>query len=167
MNRFDMMIAGGMVSRFHTGQTIKTRTVGQHTFNMLIIADNIFEGDIPDWLSKAILYHDLHEVFTGDIPWPVKQRPVLKDAIHNMECDVNIEYGLTVKLTGVQLRILKAIDMLEFLLYLTQERALGNRNHQELVERAVDECHCLLESDDLATFAVGYWRVFTCVLKAI
>jgi 5'-deoxynucleotidase YfbR-like HD superfamily hydrolase len=167
MNRFDMMIAGGMVERFHTGQTITTRTVGQHTFNMLVIADNVFEGETPDWLSKAILYHDLHEVFTGDIPWPVKQRPALKEAIDHMEHEINVEYGLTVKLTDVQYRMLKAIDMLEFLLYLMQERALGNSNHPELMDRAADECHRLLEGDDIAPFAVGFWRVFTRLLPQI
>jgi 5'-deoxynucleotidase YfbR-like HD superfamily hydrolase len=164
MNRFDMMIAGGMVDRFHTGQTITRRTVGQHTFNMLVIADEIFEGETPDWLSKAILYHDLHEVFTGDIPWPVKQRPALKEPIARMEEEINRQYGLYMGMDETQERIVKAIDMLEFLMYLTQERALGNTNHADLMERATDECWRIVELVNSEAFAAGFWRVFTQVV---
>jgi 5'-deoxynucleotidase YfbR-like HD superfamily hydrolase len=136
LERLEKMLNAGMVERFHTGLTITRQTIGQHTFNMLVIADFVYRGETPPELMKAILYHDMHEVETGDIPWPMKQRPAIREHIAAIENKVNDRYAWTVELPAPQAAVLKAIDMLEFMMYLKLERNLGNRNNTENYHKA-------------------------------
>ncbi|MCH8519695.1 MAG: HD domain-containing protein [Nanoarchaeota archaeon] len=54
--------------KFHKCQD----TVLQHTFRMLHIHTNLLAGQFNDLEYFAILFHDFEEIFTGDIPTPIK-----------------------------------------------------------------------------------------------
>lgn len=133
--KLKLMLDAGEVRRFHTNRVIKDRTVGQHTFNMLALADAYYRGMTPHQLMKAILYHDVHEGILGDIPWPTKQR---HPEIHRLEDEVDQEYDLRVELPVDQAKILKLLDMLEFYIYLLDEQKLGNLNNLEEIARAYE-----------------------------
>ena len=166
IDRFKMMIAGGQVTRFHTGLTIKENTVAQHTFNMLVIADNLYMGQPPDWLMRAILYHDLHEAITGDIPYPVKKEPDVRLAIKALEHEVEEKFDLLVPLNPQQQDILKAIDMLEFLLYMSQEAMLGNRNNRVNIDLANAECVKHSTAWDSGLYQDRYRMIHESILEA-
>lgn len=123
---------GGRVKRYHTLETLKENTVGQHTFNMLVIADAAFNGQPPPALMQAILYHDLHEAYTGDTPFYTKRdNPNFRAALGCLEFKVNSRMGIHVHLTPEEKRILRFIDMLEALSFLVDERVLGNTGVSE------------------------------------
>jgi 5'-deoxynucleotidase YfbR-like HD superfamily hydrolase len=133
-----MMIAGGNVRRFHSNQVIKDRTVGHHTFNMMVLADCLYDGATPQRLIKAILYHDLHEGIIGDVPYPTKRvTPSMRAEFDKLEASINAEYRLEVELTKEEHSVLTALDMLEFYMYLVQERKLGNQNNEEEFQLAI------------------------------
>jgi 5'-deoxynucleotidase YfbR-like HD superfamily hydrolase len=126
IERYKLMIKASHTRRFHTGNVIKQQTVGEHTFNMMIIADTLYDGNPPPGLMQAILYHDMHEGITGDIPWPMKRSsPELYEEIRKVEQGINKNY----QWEHEQSKLLEAIDMLEFLCYMVAERNLGNANN--------------------------------------
>lgn len=132
--RFNMMIRAAHTRRFHNGTTVKEQTVGQHTFNMLIIADTLYEGNPPPSLMMSILYHDMHEGITGDIPWPMKRcTQNLHDEIRRVEKDLNDKHHWSVP----EHPMLAPIDMLEFFSFMCRERGLGNANNVDEYETAL------------------------------
>jgi 5'-deoxynucleotidase YfbR-like HD superfamily hydrolase len=78
MNPFDRMFLlrrGGSVQRFHTEPFITNKqTVGQHTFGALLILMEVWPAHtpLPERVIRHLLYHDLGEQATGDVPAPVK-----------------------------------------------------------------------------------------------
>jgi 5'-deoxynucleotidase YfbR-like HD superfamily hydrolase len=130
-------LKGAETTRFHTAPTIKENTVGQHSFNMLLIAEYIYDQATPVELLRAIIYHDLHEATTGDMPWPIKRHPAIREGIKQIEKEVNIEINATYEVTGYYEKMLAFIDIIEAMFFLLQERRLGNRNHNKIYNRAL------------------------------
>ena len=126
--RYDLMIRASHTRRFHNGTTIKEQTVGQHTMNMLIIADTLYDGNPPAPLIRSIIYHDMHEAITGDIPWPMKRINLnVEREIRLVEKDINTNHQWDVP----DHPMLGPIDMLEFFSFICRERALGNKNNTD------------------------------------
>lgn len=122
-------IRAGRVKRFHTLETLGENTVGQHTFNMLIIADAAYEGNPPPTLMQGILYHDLPELYTGDTPYYTKrENHGFSTRLAELETRIKQLMGLTTNMTIEDKRVLRFIDLLEALSFIVAERALGNTN---------------------------------------
>lgn len=120
-------LKGGKVKRYHTLDTLKENTVGQHTFNMLIIADAVYKRAPPPTLMQAILYHDLHEVYTGDTPFYTKRdNPAFNNTLKELEHLINVRMSTCTSLTIEEGCILRFIDILEAISFLVDERMLGN-----------------------------------------
>ena len=132
MDRLD----AGLVTRFHTSPTIHERNVAAHSFNMMLILDWVYEGEPPVALLRAAMLHDLHERYMGDIPYPIKHEPELEPLFYSVEKRINTRMGIKYRLSNHEQEVLNCVDMLEFILYLLQEKRLGNTNNVEAFNRA-------------------------------
>lgn len=116
----------GAVKRAHTYLHHGDDTIGNHTYNMLCLLDELNPQATLN-TYKAILFHDAAERFTGDIPAPAKQScPELKKAAKRMEHDIERHYRIDVPLTPEEKGWVKGVDKLEYLLWCEEQMALGN-----------------------------------------
>lgn len=113
------------VLRYHTKRTIRQQTVGQHSFNMLMLVQQV----VPDCRKEvllAIMHHDLPELKTGDIPGPIKRvHPSLGPLLDQ------IEEGLYPLFKPFGLRedeekLLKWADRMEGCLWCMEEVRMGD-----------------------------------------
>lgn len=126
----------GNVLRFHPLPYLGAgNTVGKHSFDMLVLLDRL-HPDPPLRLYRAVLYHDLHERWTGDVPAPIRHNfPDLKRAHNDAVADLQKRMKIpAVDLTDDERRWLKALDVLEVWLWYQDQLAFGNR-HVERAER--------------------------------
>jgi 5'-deoxynucleotidase YfbR-like HD superfamily hydrolase len=122
------------VKRCHTHQIIGEYTVGQHTINMLGIMYQLTEDQpstIQNTLARAILVHDVPEVYTGDNPThPKVDFPELKEVLARIEtqwCLDNLPPAFRdLEAEPYLQKILKSCDLLEFMFWCKDQRALGN-----------------------------------------
>lgn len=71
---------GGSVDRYSSWPTSASQTNADHTWNVIRIYIQIF-GELNHEELVAIMYHDVGEVQSGDIPFPTKMlNPALKVA---------------------------------------------------------------------------------------
>jgi 5'-deoxynucleotidase len=132
----------GYVRRYHTVQTIGHQTVAEHSFNVAMILLDLTNGKAHADLLKAALYHDLPEVFTGDIPATAKwASPTLVNSLKLLEDVFDEHHDLRVNLSEDDKRLLKFADMVELVMYSLDQLRLGNRNMLDIAERGV----CYLE----------------------
>ena len=115
MNRLKTAITGGAVNRYHTVEdfTIK-QTVSQHVFNLYHFVYDIMGGSMSPYLVKSIMFHDIEEQVTGDIPSAFKrENPVLKELCDEVEFWFHQQLGIDCSLSVFEQRVLKWADMLE------------------------------------------------------
>jgi len=82
--RFDTRLAG-QVKRYHTWPIIGAQTVSEHCWQALRIY--LFVDEEPDiHIIREIMFHDIGEIYTGDIPYPIKRdNPSLKESMDRLE----------------------------------------------------------------------------------
>lgn len=148
MNIHELLKASS-VQQFHTVETITIRTVAHHTFNMTLIADWAYNGKAPAELIRAILHHDLHKLYLGDIPYPIKCDTIIAEALDSMEYKINEKMGILHELPNDLKRILILIGMLESLQFLVNERELGNTGLTEVFIRTCDVISPIFNRQDL------------------
>lgn len=154
--RFNSRCAGNVL-RYHTWPTIQKQTVADHTFHVLRIYHEVWPNDIDQDVMSHILYHDMSEIATGDIPFPVKKKNSdLKKIMDRLEAEQAEAMGWD---TGhefddkIRIRI-KLCDLCEMYEFAVHERRLGNtlaREVQENVSRAIHEI-AYQEPDYMAIF---------------
>lgn len=128
----------GNVRRYHTARIIGEQTVAAHSFNMCLILMEVLEHPSADVL-KAAMFHDLAEVFTGDIPATFKWKfPAVGNILAATEDLITEEAGLSIELDDLERRALKFADMMELCMFCCEQLELGNRNMIEILERGVD-----------------------------
>jgi 5'-deoxynucleotidase YfbR-like HD superfamily hydrolase len=138
----DSLRYAGLVKRYHTWPVIREQTVAEHTWHVLRIYDQIF--GLPSLNAiRAVIYHDVGEVKTGDAPFPVKrENSDMKaaydrvEAIHRSKLldGVDPEDSTTVD----EHRYLKICDLLEMWEYGVEERAKGNTLAQPIIDRTLE-----------------------------
>ena len=124
----------------------------------------------PDRCAAAALFHDATEIFTGDLPTPIKYHSkTIRSAYHDVEAmaqdrllsllpeDLRPEYdGLIRQEKGGDeelLRLVKAADKISALIKCVEERAMGNeefRSAEQTLRKAVTDMH-LPEADVFLT----------------
>lgn len=154
----------GKVERCHT-LPISGRhgyTVGQHCYDMLSLLVAL-HPDPRGALFKAVMYHDAHERWTGDIPGALKY--LSKDLAHTMDeqkakidellgFDVHMEF-----LTVEEKKWLKALDRIEFLLWCEDQVHLGNDHVRGRLEAVQDQLKETPMPPECATFLERFkWR---------
>lgn len=116
------------IKRWQIVETSKTQSVAEHTMNVMFIADWIWQTlhdeeyertediqmvnwDIRRMVMEAVLYHDVDELITGDIPTPIKAmipKDSLKSRIEGLLPEVANN-----KFPAAVLDMVKLADLLE------------------------------------------------------
>lgn len=97
-------------------------------------------------LVKAALWHDMHEIDIGDVPYQAKRASLLGDSLEDLEADWNINNGRYVYLDHDEKNWLRACDMLECALWARiMWHDVGATKYLEVEEAAV---FALTEWDD-------------------
>ncbi len=124
--RKSAMVAG-TVTRYHAWPTLRQQTVAEHSFNVLRLYVQIW-GDPPREVTRYIVMHDLGELVTGDLPFPVKTRfPELKTITGSIESEAVKDMGFEwPELSDVHRTMIKICDLLEMTEYALLERQMGN-----------------------------------------
>ena len=135
--RGDARMAGN-VRRYHTWPVRDQQTVAHHSWNKARILLEIW----PDAPREAIVYalrHDLGEVGTGDIPFPIKrENPDLKAIMDRLEDDVLQGMGVAIPHVSVLWsQRLKVCDLLEMWEYGMEEVLMGNLFAWPIIDRTL------------------------------
>ncbi len=89
------------IGRYHTMGPDYTQSIAEHVANMLALAYHVFPAPSPE-LVEAVLYHDVAEVRTGDMPYPTKQAyPQLRTLLDRVEAAEAVHMGVACPLYGV------------------------------------------------------------------
>ena len=118
----------GNVSRLHTVPLIQKYTVAGHSWGMAMMCLALHPLPRPD-LIKACLLHDVAERLIGDVPAPTKWRfEQLTKELDKAEQEAMTELGINFNLLPDEEIWLRALDLLDLLLFCVEEERMGNRN---------------------------------------
>lgn len=135
----------GSVLRYHTWPTIQKQTVADHTFHVLRIYSEVWPEDLLEYpgLVFHVLRHDMSEVATGDIPFPVKRdNPALKQEMDRLENNHAAAMGWSEEDLPVRVKMrVKLCDLCEMYEFGRHELLLGNRFAQPIVEHVSRNIH--------------------------
>lgn len=116
------------VERSHTTPHHGSYTVGQHSFDMLTLLIALYP-DCRKELMLAVMFHDLPERWTGDIPHPAKQSDgEFGKRLAKIEARVAKSLGMDVSLDENERFWLKGLDVVEYMLWCKDQLAMGNMN---------------------------------------
>lgn len=146
------------VPRWGIVRTLKQQSVAEHSYQTALLADWIadrhithpyqsgYEGQFRYKVLQCALYHDLEEVFTGDIPGPAKHAMLDESKSYHF---VEDEYQRRFKersdlyLNGTEKHdavVIKSIvscaSSLEEVCFLAQELQMGNKSVKKVFESA-------------------------------
>lgn len=132
----------GAVKRYHVKRTHRQQSVAEHTFGMLMLVKQVTGGERADYrmvaLYEAILHHDLPELFTGDIPAPIKRaHPDLGPLMNSIEEGLYPLYRDTTTLYDLDYALLKWADRMDLVLWCLEEVRMGNTNLKTTVARGL------------------------------
>ncbi len=133
----DTLLQAGEIKRYHTHPTIGTQSVAEHTCRVLDVLWYLTNGELSKELIFLALFHDRHEIETGDIPAITKwAHPELGTWLDELEKCWIEEMGLDPGwVTDEEKKLLKQADMLELCLYARDQFLLGNRHARPLYLR--------------------------------
>lgn len=117
----------GHVSRMHAGRILGTYDVAQHSYNALSLL-LVLNPEASTTLIRAVLWHDVPERFTGDLPHPIKVREqVLRTALGKVDVEIELLLGIPLgELDESERKWLSAVDSLEFFMWCCEQETLGN-----------------------------------------
>jgi 5'-deoxynucleotidase YfbR-like HD superfamily hydrolase len=128
-DKLHALLDGGFIERYHTrGQRMLTRqSVAEHSWRMAAIARYVWP-DCSAALLWAILFHDVSERVTGDLPAPVKRaNAVAAAAIHEISEAEEERLDIRFELLAEERRLLAWVDRYEGALHCCDELEMGNR----------------------------------------
>jgi|TARA_R110000824_G_scaffold50752_7_gene141528 5'-deoxynucleotidase YfbR-like HD superfamily hydrolase len=132
MKEFTLLIErlkGGHVTRYHTVPEIANgQDVASHTWRAMIILTTLW----PDISKNAIMnmmWHDIPEAYTGDIPATTKWGyPKLATALERAEDIIVNQLEIwPLDITEKEEHRIKVADMLELVLHCFRQMEMGNR----------------------------------------
>lgn len=141
------------VRRYHTWNVIHDQSVGEHSIQVWRILRAIWP-DAPAHVQEHCLTHDIGELVTGDLPYPVKKvNPGLGDHLAALERIAHAEMTDAWKLpsrkvlSAFEHSVFKIAEYLEMWEYGLDEVLLGNHNALLIVSRMSDAFRELLNSN--------------------
>lgn len=152
----------GNVLRYHTWPTLQKQTVGDHTFHVIRIYMEVWPDDFRDCgvLLEYLIYHDMSEIATGDLPYPIKMKnPNLKSVMDQLERDHGYDMGRSpILLEEPYKRRAKLADLAEMYEFGKHELRLGNKMAEPICNRIWATCQgmCYVDSDPHAKFIMDY-----------
>lgn len=133
----------GLVRRYHAQPHLITQSVGEHTWQLLRIMTTIWP-DVPRSLIVYAIYHDIAEGCTGDLPYTVKlSHPGVKASMDAAEDFAVMNMQRAWDLPRVrepdagEKAFVKACELVEFAEYSWNERAMGNRYIEVVLQRVL------------------------------
>ena len=135
------ILRGGAIKRYHTLEIIGEQSVGAHSWGVALILQYLDPNVRKACVFKA-LTHDIAELYTGDIPAPVKwEEPellqVLKSIEERWEKQLGIDaYGKS--MSSEEKILFKQADMFELLFFCMRQRRLGNTNMNTVFSNGVE-----------------------------
>ncbi|GAX91580.1 5'-deoxynucleotidase [Effusibacillus lacus] len=138
------------IERWSLMRNVVKENVAEHTFHVALlthmlctIANEVFHKQVPtDNIVSMALFHDLTEVFTGDVPTPVKhhnanilanfrelEQMAAERMAHMVPAELQAVYNpLILEKVDPELSIwIKAADLLDAYIKCVTEEAAGNR----------------------------------------
>ncbi len=138
MNNLFNMIRGGAIKRYHTLETIGEQSVASHSWGVAMILQYLEPNVSKEAILRA-LTHDVAELFTGDIPAPVKwANPDLVEVLKRIEDKYENDIGIGYQLKPEEVKLGKQADMFELLVFCVRQRRLGNTNMNEVFSNGVE-----------------------------
>ncbi len=126
LDRLRAQLEGGRVKRCHTVNIIGHYDNAQHSFNMLLIYCEMHPNPHPDTM-RAILYHDLAERYTGDLPAPsLTEFPELRKGIKDVEAHCRAVMGIDFQLSECEANWVHCIDKIEHWIWAHRQLLMGN-----------------------------------------
>lgn len=145
--------SAGDVERYHTWVTVQRQTVGQHTWQVLRLLLQIWP-DAPAHVLAAAVYHDMGEIWAGDVPYHAKKNADdyvwnLNGALLKRYHDEAEERALSqmaktwhikpwLKLDEPSRWALKIADLLDMWEFALRELEMGNRHGALVRDRCVE-----------------------------
>jgi 5'-deoxynucleotidase YfbR-like HD superfamily hydrolase len=123
----DVRLAG-QVRRYHTWPCIHHQTVAEHTWQVMRLYVDIF-GAPPAHVFVHMIFHDVAEIQTGDIPYPVKKNSeALKKEMDRLEEGALRDMGVYLPILSFQEHArFKFCDLLDCAEQGQYEANLGNQ----------------------------------------
>lgn len=122
----------GCVLRYHTWPHVRPQSNAEHSWQVVRLLLAIW-SECPREVIVYAQNHDVGEIGTGDIPFPIKRdNPVVKREMDRIEertqLSMCIPWGLQrPTLTLFEKYVVKIADMLEMWEWSIQEQSLGNQ----------------------------------------
>lgn len=143
IEKLRIIYKGGMVKRFHNRPVIHAQNNAEHQYMVASIACLLYP-DISVYLLKNILWHDIYEYETGDMPWAIKRANLdIKAAIVRIEQQSKEKYGLTTDLNTNEHNFLKLSEYFECLIFCIEERKLGNQEFSRSILDCIEQIEIL------------------------
>lgn len=134
------LLDGGFIERYHTkGQRMLTRqSVSDHSWRMAAIVRHVWP-DCRVELVWAVLFHDVSERVTGDMPSPIKTaNPAVQAALNKLSTDEEVRLGIRFTLDDEERRMLAWVDRFEGAVHCADELEMGNRKVIGTLRRYLD-----------------------------
>jgi 5'-deoxynucleotidase YfbR-like HD superfamily hydrolase len=133
MDRIKALREAGQIQRVHTVPSHGSYSNAEHVAQMMNLLFELYPGDPPMELVKAVLYHDVAERWTGDIPGPMKYvSERLDDECTIAEIKCLNALCIDLDISENDSTWLRAIDKIELWLWAQDQLALGNQNASEI-----------------------------------
>lgn len=173
-NFFSMISRMKYINRWALMRNTRTESLDAHTKEVAVIAhalavignERLGKSYNADRATTLALYHDAHEIFTGDMPTPVKyQNPEILTAFKGVEDSANRKIASMLPedlqsvylplLTGENdpdlLPLIKAADKIAALIKCIEERKAGNTEFLS-AEKSIRETSPALNIEEAQIF---------------
>ncbi len=145
----------GCVERYHTWPHLRKQTNAEHSWQVARLVLAIWPECRRELLVHALV-HDIGEIGTGDIPFPVKRdNPEVKKATDMVERRAHLTMCIPWSLpappntTNLERKVLKIADMMDMWEWSLQEQAMGNQFANIVRQRTGGWLCSLLKTTDL------------------
>ena len=123
----------GSIVRYHNRPTAQRQTVGEHTWRVLVIYTELY-GMPRAEVYQNIIYHDVPEIITGDIPFMAKRYyPELKKILNQIEQKYDATYLHLPAITEEEVAQIKVADLLEMLFFAIDDYHMGCQFSSDIV----------------------------------
>ena len=147
--KVDFALKGGTVERFHTRPLIHRQNNAEHQYGVVTIAA-LLDTELSKQSLLRMLWHDVHEGQTGDIPYYSKLNwPDLKVAVTKAESELDAKYNLLPQFASEQDKItLKIAEYFDVMIFCSKETYLGNTEFLGTIQECVDLIETLVMQYD-------------------
>lgn len=123
------ILDGGVIQRYHLkGKRMLTeQNVAEHSWRMAAVLFYLWP-DTRAALLWALLFHDVSERVTGDVPANIKRvSPAIAEAVNHVSTAEEVRLGIRFALFPEEAKMLSWIDRYEGALHCCDELEMGNR----------------------------------------